>query len=109
MRLFEFDVNALDIKVAIIADELKTALDSGDLPDTISTDDLISRFEENGVPVDRRQLADMIQVPPLSDVIDNMNDDEVTFKGTSADDIEFDYESDQEKVVSQMAKKAMNK
>ena len=107
MRLFEFDTEEADLKVAIIADELKTALDSGELPDTIDTDELITRFEEGGVPVDRQQLADMIQVPPLSDVIDNMNDDEVTFKTDTSDDIEFDDGSDQEKVVAQMAKKAM--
>jgi hypothetical protein len=109
MRLFEFDDSGISVQIAIIADELKTALDNGELPDTISTDELISRFEEGGVPVDKEQLANLIQVPPLSDVIDNMNFEEVTFKGSSADDMDFEDESDQEKVVAQMAKKAMKK
>jgi hypothetical protein len=107
MRLFEFDNSGISIQIAIIADELKTALDSGELPNTIPTEDLINRFQQGGVPVDKEQLANMIQVPPLSDVIDNMNYDEVTFKGASNDEADFEDESEQEKVVAQMAKKAM--
>lgn len=109
MRLFEFDNSALDVQVAIIADEIKTAMDNGELTDVIATDDLIARFVASGVPVDKRQLADMIQVPPLNNVIDNMNDEEVTFKGSSNADADYEDESSQEKIVSQMAKKAMKR
>jgi hypothetical protein len=107
MRLFEFSNNEISVQIAIIADELKTALDNKELPDTISTDDLIMRFKKGGVPIDKEQLANLVQVPPLSDVIDNMNFEEVTFKGSSSDNMDLEDESDQEKVVAQMAKKAM--
>lgn len=109
MRLFEFVDTALDVQVAIIADEIKTAMDKNELSDVIATDDLIQRFQDGGVPVDRKQLANMIQVPPLNTVIANMNDDEVTFKGRSDNDLDIADTSKQEKVVSNMAKKAMKK
>lgn len=107
MRLFEFDDSDIDIKLAVIVDELKTELDNGELADSIPTDEFLDRLEARGVPLDIEQLREKIQEKPLSDVVSNMDDDNVEFNGNSNDDLDFDDQADQEKVVAQMAKSAM--
>lgn len=108
MRLFEFETDpGLSAKLVAITDQLKTDLEDGKLNFGMSTDQLLDYFQDYDIILDVTDLYNMIQVPPLKQVITNIQGDKVIFKGQSDDDENPDQESEQEKVVAQMAKSAM--
>lgn len=108
MRLFELETEpGLSAKLVAITDQLKTDLEDGKLNFGMSTDQLLDYFQDYDVILDVTDLYNMIQVPPLKQVITNIQGDKVVFKGQSDDTENPDQESEQEKIVSQMAKSAM--
>jgi hypothetical protein len=111
MRLFEFDDSiSLGPKLAAVTDQLKTDLEDGKLNFGMTTDQLLDYFQKYDIILDVTDLYTMYKVPPLSQVIANVNDQEITFKGRETDDIEDpDQESENEKIVGQMAKSALKK
>jgi hypothetical protein len=107
MRLFELEADNLATSIVVVADQLKSDIEDGSLDTTMTTDDLLQLFQDYNVPLDRDQLFSMYKVPPLDKIIDNINDDVVTFKGGNSSAGLEDEASEQEKTVAQMAKSAM--
>ena len=108
MRLFEFDNNSVtSAKIVALTNQLKQDLDSGEIDLNFSTDDLLDYFRQYDVILDRDDLYNMVKVPPLKDVVTNIQGDKVVFKGQNAPG-EAPKDENQ-KVVSQMAKHALKK
>lgn len=108
MRLFELEADpGLATKLVAVTDQLKTDLDNGKLNFGMTTDQLLDYFQDYDIILDVTDLYNMIQVPPLKQVVKNIQGDKVVFKGQTDDSDNPDQKSEQEKTVAQMAKKAM--
>jgi len=85
MRLFEFDTEKRAVQsIVIVSDKLKLDLKNKKLPPEMSTDDLLRKFREYDptLILDKTDLYQMIQKPPLKDIVKNIEQDKVIFKGT---------------------------
>ena len=108
MRLYEFDGkldSAKVSKIVALTNQLKTDLDNGEIGPDFTTDHLLKYFRMYDVVLDKTDLYNMIKVPPLRDVITNIQGDKVVFKGQ--DDGSEAPEDENKSVVAQMAKKAL--
>lgn len=108
MFLFEFDQDrALSTRIVALSNQLKNMLDSEEITD-FTVDDLLEYFQTYDVILDREDLYNMIKVPPLKNVIDNIQGDKVIFKGQESEKTELPSNPEMEKkTVKQMAKRAM--
>ena len=71
----------------------------------ISTDAFVKLAGNMGISLTKSQLIDMVQKPPLNNLIANVEDDEIIFKG--ADTVPDTMTVDQaRKTVDSMAKRA---
>lgn len=107
MRLYEFDrefEGAKIAKIVALTNQLKQDVDQGKIGNNFSTDALLDYFRKYDVILDRTDLYSMIKVPPLKDVITNIQGDKVVFKGQSTGSEA--PEDENQKVVAQMAKQA---
>lgn len=117
MRLYELVENSnMSLTLDILVDQLKDDVDDEKIDKEIKVDDFIKFLGNNGIPVKIDNLYDMIQVPPLNKIVNNIKPDPETdeqmivFKGGDEEiSSTADQKSDQEKTVAQMAKKAMKK
>ena len=115
MHLFEiFDQEkALVSQIGIRINQLKKDLEDGDIhPQEYTVDELLDYFQAtkpDGIILDPDQLYNMIQVPPLKDVIKNIKGDKVVFVGHDEEDTAPAEapQDEQQKVVANMAKSAM--
>lgn len=109
MRLYELeDPNSLVNKIIVVTDQLKTDLDNGDVSPDWTVQDLLQYFQNYDVILDKTDLYNMIQKPPLNKVINNIEGDQVVFKGLEMPDTE-NAPGENEKVVQQMAQNALQK
>jgi hypothetical protein len=113
MRLFEFE-NPLAVKIASVVTQLKSEVESGRRPDPATEQDIISILRDNNVYVSSNQLSQMLNSPPLKNLISGITDKKVTFQGEEEpvddtlpdmSDVESQEQQDS-KIVSGMAKKA---
>lgn len=108
MRLFEFAGNdPIITKLVVLSDQLKSAVNSGEIQGEWTTEQLLNFLSANGVNVDEPDIFDMVKKPPLSKVISSINNDVVTFKGQEQPDLPTPDQSQSQNVVKQMAKSAM--
>jgi hypothetical protein len=108
MRLYEFaGTDPIITKLVVLSDQLKSAVDSGEIQGEWTTEQLLNFLSANGVNVDEPDIFDMVKKPPLSKVISNINNDVVTFKGNEQPDLPQPDQNQSQQVVQQMAKSAM--
>lgn len=108
MRLYEFaDKDPIITKLVVLSDQLKTAVDNGDITDQWTTEQLLNYLSSNGINVGEPDIFDMVKKPPLSRVISNISNDVVTFKGQEQPNLPVPDQSQSQQVVKQMAKSAM--
>jgi hypothetical protein len=107
MRLFELtEIDPETAKLIAITDQLRVGLDK-DPNLQWSTDELLQYFQKYDITLDVTDLYDMIQRPPLNNVISNIQGDNVVFKGQdSATPQSSTTNVDNKKIVAQMAKSA---
>ena len=72
----------------------------------LSTDEFMHILKQYGLPFGKPDLFDIVKKEPLKNIIANINDEKVTFVGDEQLDVDAD-QSKSDKVVDQMAKKAM--
>ena len=109
MLLFEFtDVDPLLINLVAVIGQLKSAIDAGQEKPEWTVDELLQYLKNSKVIVDKEDLYDMIQNPPLNHSIENIQGDRVIFKGQGSIDGEAgEHDEDQnKKIVKQMARSA---
>lgn len=111
MRLFEFDRDqdrAMVSKIVALTNQLDQDVKNGKIDaDNYTLDELLSYFQNYDVILDANDLYNMIKVPPLKDIISNIQGDKVVFKGHQGVTAEKPEGGDSEKTVQQMAKRAM--
>lgn len=106
MRLYEFDpVGSLITKLVAVTDQLQTELEDSDMPPNWSVDQLLNYFRKYDIALDVKDLYNMIKKPPLKNVIDNIQGDNIIFKGQSTG--EDQPKDEQQKIVKSMAQNAM--
>lgn len=75
---------------------------------TISTDAFLKLASDMGISITKQQLIDLIQRPPLDNLIADVQDDKVVFKGS--EDLPDTMSVDQARAtVDSMAKRAAKK
>ena len=102
MRLFEFsDTDPLRVKLVAVTNQLKS------INEPMSTDEFLTILNKNGISLDKADLFNMVKKEPLSNIIADISDDTVTFKGQEGDmGTAVDQSQDEnEKIRQQMASK----
>lgn len=80
MRLFEFDDrDPLRVKLMAVSNQLKEKLRNS--PRTMSTDEFLNHLKSYDIVLDKPDLFDIVKKEPLVNIVDNVNDDEIIFKG----------------------------
>jgi hypothetical protein len=107
MRLFELaGPDPIVTRLVAITDQLKSELDSKNIDPQMSVDQLLKYLSDYDIVVDVSDLYNMIQKPPLKNIIDNIQGDQVIFKGHDETQPAPDQTQSQQ-VVGQMAQSAM--
>ena len=105
MRLYEFAGNPLLVRLVATTSQLKSEIDSGEVHSDWTVPELLQYYRDNDIIIDKSDLYNMIKNPPLDQSIENIQGDNVIFKGQTP---EQELEPDEDKkVVAQMAKSAM--
>ena len=105
MRLFEFDTSPLLVGLVATTSQLVSEIDSGKVKPDWTVPELLQYYRDNDIVIDKDDLYNMIKNPPLNQSIENIQGENVIFKGQTP---EQELEPDEnKKVVAQMAKNAM--
>lgn len=107
MRLFEFaDTDPLRVKLASVVSQLKSRIDDTNTTEPMTTDAFIELLDRNEVQVEKSDLYDMVKKEPLKNVIQNINGNEVIFKG-QVSNADMNTKDENEKTREKMAKAAI--
>ena len=105
MRLFEFAKDdPLRVKLMGIAKQLETQSHDKPMP----TDEFLQFLRKNGINLDKADLFDLIKKEPLSNIISDVSNDEVTFANQTDSGQMGDpekHQQDQQNIVANMASK----
>jgi hypothetical protein len=109
MLLFELDSPPETVKLIALVNKLKSDIDNGKGKTDWTTDEFLEYLQLNGINLDPTDLYKMIKNPPLSNVIINIQNGKVIFKGQqeTTPDTPPPEAEDSKKVVKQMANRAM--
>ena len=105
MRLFEFDASPLLVRLVATTSQLKSDIDAGQEKSNWTTQELLKYYRDNDIIIDKNDLYDMIKNPPLNKYIENIQGDNVVFKGQAQGNEPGADEG--QKIVNQMAHNAM--
>ena len=115
MKLYEFDFGTSDetILSGVVGLVLNRIKDTG-YKNTYSLQTVLSQLQDRGLDIDEEMFVKMIEKPPLSNIIDSVQDGDIVFKGMDgkqATDIssEQDEEEKQADTLEKMAKRATKK
>jgi hypothetical protein len=112
MRLFEFDSSKdMVIKITTLSDQLRNDIQKGNISPNWTTDMLLDYFRKYNVILDKEDLYNMIMTYPLKNVITNIQNDMVQFKGMPQEPKapESPNPEKSKDIVSKMAHKAAGK
>jgi hypothetical protein len=118
MRLYEIfessgdfeDNDPLRVATTAVLSQIKSDIEDGSFKGKFTVKALLKKLRDNGVRVDKNQLIDLVNEEPWSNLISNLNDNEVEFK--DGDSMEMDSSEDYpppEDTIDQMAKRASKK
>jgi len=109
MLLYEFsDDDPLRVKLVSVTSQLKSRMDDENSKEPMSTNALLSMLKDEGISLTKSDLFDMIKKDPLKNIIQNINQDEVIFKGHSHDNEMIDHDA-ADQTIQKMAKRAASK
>lgn len=110
MRLYEFeDANPLTVKIITVADQIKNDINEKGIMYNWDVDTLLKYFRKYGITLDKNDLFNMIQKPPLKNLIKNIEGDKIVFKNQQDLDSPDMPQDQGQKIVNTMAKKALKK
>lgn len=112
MRLFEIDNSReLVIKITTLSDQLRNDIKQGKMSPNWTTDMLLDYFRKYNVVLDKEDLYNMIQTYPLKNIITNIQNDMIQFKGMPQEPKapEAPNPEKSKDIVSKMAHKAAGK
>ena len=105
MRLFEFAGSPLLVKLVATTSQLKSEIDSGKMHSEWTVPELLQYYRDNDIVIDKSDLYTMIKKPPLDQSIENIQGDNIIFKGQTPEQEAGPDEN--QKIVQQMAQSAM--
>jgi hypothetical protein len=109
MRLFEFEVSSVHTqKLAALSQFLVSRAQDTDAEKKISIAAFLELANNMGISINDSQLRNLIQQPPLSELISDVTDSEVVFKGAVEDAPNMTVDQARD-TVDTMAKRALNK
>jgi hypothetical protein len=109
MRLFEFEVsNVHTEKLAALSQFLVSRAQDTDAQKKISIAAFLELANNMGISLTDDQLRNLVQQPPLSELISDVTDSEVIFKGAVEDAPNMTVDQARD-TVDTMAKRALNK
>jgi hypothetical protein len=109
MRLFEFaEADPIVTRLVAVSDQLLSDLSDPDVTSGMTVDDLLTYFQKYDIILDQMDLYNMIKLPPLKNVISNIQGDKIIFKGAEGQDTGAPDENGPD-VVAGMAAKAASK
>jgi hypothetical protein len=97
----------LTIRLIAVLSQLKSNIENGREKSDWTADELIQYLDDSGVILDKSNLFDMVKTPPLNNIITNIQGDSVIFKGQQELATGTSDETQDQKVVDQMAHNAM--
>jgi hypothetical protein len=104
MRLFEFaDDDPLRVKLAGVATQLKANSN-----EPMPLDEFIEILRSNGVSIDEGDIFDIIKKEPLVNIVQDIEDKQVVFKGQQGE-FEEPGPDENEKIRQSMASKQASK
>lgn len=107
MRLYEFaSADPTLTSLVALVNQIRYDLDNNKLDTDVTVDDFLNYFARFGVPLDKKDLYDLYDKAPMKDIISNIKDGKIIFRGHEPDSEESPDE--QKKIVKQMANKAKN-
>ena len=115
MRLYEFaGQDPIVVKLVVLADQMKDAVENGEITGDWTTEQLLDYLSANGINVGEPDIFDMVKKPPLNKAISSIDNDVVKFKGmeddtgiTDASATDAQSQDQSQKIVQQMAKSAL--
>jgi hypothetical protein len=109
MRLFEFEVSSVHTeKLAALSQFLVSRAQDTDAQKKISIAAFLELANNMGISLTDDQLRNLIQQPPLSELISDVTDSEVILKGAVEDAPNMTVDQARD-TVDTMAKRALNK
>jgi len=109
MLLYEFsDDDPLRVKLVSVTSQLKSRMDDENSKKPMSTTALLNMLKDEGISLSKSDLFDMIKKDPLKNIVQNINNDEVIFKGHAHDNDVIDHDAS-EQTIQKMAKRAASK
>jgi hypothetical protein len=97
------------VKLVATLGQLKARIDDEQERDDWTVEELLDYLKDNEVIIDKHDLYDMIQEPPLSNTISNIQGDQVIFAGQDGEDeLGGDDEEEKHDTVKDMAARAGN-
>lgn len=107
MRLYEFvNTNTLVPKLVAVSDQLKSDLDNKLVDSEMSVNEFLKYLQKYDITLDKVDLYNMIKKPPLKHLIQNIQGEQVVFKGLGSPDGPEQSPDEKEKIVKSMADKA---
>ena len=109
MKLFEFaNDDPLRVKLVAVVSQLKSRAQDTNSKEPMSTDALLNILKQNEIEIDPGDIYDLIKKDPLVNVIKDIEDDKVIFKGQVGSNFE-PSDDESAKTRSAMAKKTLGK
>lgn len=106
MFLYELSSDPLITKLITVVDQLKTDLENDNKRKPESVDDFLKYLQKYDINLDQNDLYGMIKKPPLKNIIHNIKNKKIIFKGDEEPEMP---EKVSDKIVKSMAKKAIKK
>jgi hypothetical protein len=112
MYLFELEGDSEVVpQIVALTNQLEQEVDDGEIdPDNYTLAELQDYFQDYDIILDDQDIYNMIKVPPLKDLISNIKDGKVIFKGhadnSNAETTEKTDDTNKQ-TVAKMAHKAM--
>jgi hypothetical protein len=109
--LVEFNDNPQLVQLVAATDQLKSAIQSGEVTNNWDIDTLLAYFRKFNIVLGPEDLYSMIKVSPLKNIISNIQGPEVIFKGIKQPEKQPETPPPEQskEIVAKMAKKAMPK
>jgi hypothetical protein len=100
----------LRVKLTSITRQMMARRRDTNATEPMSVRSFLNLLSDNDINVTKDDLFDMIKRAPLKNIIDNIQGDNLVFKGEHGRDNKADVESDrEEKTLDRMAKRAATK
>jgi len=117
VKLYEFflheddfeDSDSLTVATVAILSQIKSDIEDSDYKGKITVNALLKKLADAGVRISHDQLLDVVKQEPWSNMIADINGDNVRFNGTPDEQTDNTQPDETTGTLDKMAKRATNK